>query len=140
SAAGIDLNSEMDERGFTEWGWIDFGFQTYYVLLNCGLPVRPTGGTAAGVHPVPLGFGRVYMRQPNGFSYEKWLAARKAGHSFVTTGPMLFVQVNEKEPGDTLALEAAAKVVQLTGTVEIVAWARGEERHAGQHSSGRRRI
>ncbi|MEO8350080.1 MAG: CehA/McbA family metallohydrolase [Chthoniobacteraceae bacterium] len=121
SAAGKYMNLEMDERGFTEWGWIDFGFQTYYALLNCGFPIRPTGGTAAGVHPVPLGFGRVYARQPDGFSYEKWMAALKAGHSFVTTGPMLFVRVNEKEPGDTLSLEAATKTVQLTGTVESLA-------------------
>ncbi len=121
STAGKYMNLEMDAQGFTEWGWIDFGFQTYYALLNCGFPARPTGGTAAGVHPVPLGFGRVYVRQPDGFSYDKWLAALKAGHSFVTTGPMLFVQVNGQEPGNTLRLDPAARTVQVTGSVESAA-------------------
>ncbi len=54
------MNIEMDEKGFTEAGWIDYGFQNYYTLLNCGFRLRPTAGTASGVHPVPLGFGRVY--------------------------------------------------------------------------------
>ena len=118
SAAGKYMNLEMDDQGFTEWGWIDFGFQTYYALLNCGFRLRPTGGTADGVHPVPLGFGRVYVRQPDGFSYDKWLAALNAGHSFVTTGPMLFLQVNGQEPGSTLALDAPTKAARVTGSIE----------------------
>lgn len=121
SAAGTYMNLQMDDKGFTEWGWIDFGFQTYYALLNCGFRLRPTGGTADGVHPVPLGFGRVYVRQPDGFSYDKWLAALNAGHSFVTTGPMLFVQVNGREPGSTLALDAATKTARVSGSLESAA-------------------
>ena len=118
SAAGKYMNLEMDDQGFTEWGWIDFGFQTYYALLNCGFRLRPTGGTADGVHPVPLGFGRVYVRQSDGFSYDKWLAALNAGQSFVTTGPMLFVQVNGQGPGNTLVIDATTKTARVTGSVE----------------------
>lgn len=94
NAAGKYMNLEMDAKGFTEWGWIDFGFQTYYALLNAGFRLRPTAGTAAGVHPVPFGFGRVYVKQANGFSYDSWMKALDEGRSFVTTGPMLFVEVN----------------------------------------------
>src|SRR5262249_43031585 len=75
------------------------GFQNYYALLNCGLRLRPTGGTASGVHPVPLGFGRVYVHVPEKFSYEDWLDGLNKGRSFVTTGPMLFVKVNGQTPG-----------------------------------------
>ena len=121
SAAGKYMNLEMEANGFTEWGWIDFGFQTYYALLNCGFRLRPTGGTADGVHPVPLGFGRVYVRQPDGFSYDKSLAALNAGHSFVTTGPMLFVQVNGQEPGSTLSLASTTKAAHVTGSIESAA-------------------
>jgi hypothetical protein len=81
-----------DEGGFTERGWIDFGFRNYYALLNCGFRMMPTAGTAHGVHPVPLGFGRVYvdMRRNGGqLDYGNWLANLKAGNSFVTTGPMI---------------------------------------------------
>jgi hypothetical protein len=51
------------------------------------------------VHPVPLGFSRVYVHLPQGFSYDGWIQGLKAGRSFVTTGPMLFATVNGEDPG-----------------------------------------
>lgn len=99
--AGDYMKTERTKEGFTEWGWIDYGFQNYYALLNCGFRLRPTAGTGSGVHPVPLGFGRVYVHLPDGFSYEKWLKGLNEGRSFVTTGPMLFVKVNGQEGGHT---------------------------------------
>jgi hypothetical protein len=101
AAAYMHVELRDKEKGFTEAGWIDFGFQNYYALLNCGFRLRPTAGTASGVHPVPLGFGRVYVHQPNGFDYEGWVKGLNAGRSFVSTGPMLFVQVNGQDPGHT---------------------------------------
>jgi hypothetical protein len=41
----------------------------------------------------------VYVHLPGGFSYEAWVKGLDKGRSFVTTGPMLFIQVNEKEAG-----------------------------------------
>lgn len=93
------MNIEMDEEGMTEEGWIDFGFQNYYALLNCGFRLRPTAGTASGVHPVPLGFGRVYVQIEGEFSYEKWVEGLRAGRSFVTTGPMLRAWFAGSSPG-----------------------------------------
>lgn len=94
---GWDIETDAD--GWTEWGWMDFGFKCYYALLNCGFDMKPTGGTASGVHPVPLGFGRVYVQVEGPFTYEKWINGLKAGRSFVTTGPMLEVTFNGKSPG-----------------------------------------
>jgi hypothetical protein len=120
NAAGKYMNLETDPNGFTEWAWLDFGFQTYYALLNCGFRLRPCAGTAAGVHPVPFGFGRVYVQQPDGFTYENWMKGLNEGRSFVTTGPMLFVDVNGAQPGSTLKLDATAKAVQLNATIESI--------------------
>jgi hypothetical protein len=100
SPAGY-MNVERGDKGFTESGWLDYGFQNYYTLLNCGFRLRPTAGTASGVHPVPLGFGRVYVHLPDGFAYESWVRGLDQGRSFVTTGPMLFVEVDGKPPGHT---------------------------------------
>jgi hypothetical protein len=93
------MNVELENGGFTEWGWIDFGLKTYYGLLNCGFRLRVTAGTASGVHPVQLGFGRVYVYLPNGFDYQAWMAGLDAGRSFVSTGPMLDVRFNQRPPG-----------------------------------------
>ncbi|MBP87429.1 MAG: hypothetical protein CMJ64_12015 [Planctomycetaceae bacterium] len=96
------MNVARDRNGMTERGWLRFTFQNYYTLLNCGFRLRPTAGTASGVHPVPLGFGRVYVHLPDGFSYDAWMDGLDAGHSFVTTGPMLDVFVNTQRGGATL--------------------------------------
>jgi hypothetical protein len=99
-AAGY-MKVERDARGFTERGWIDFGFQNYYALLDCGFRLRPTAGTASGVHPVPLGFGRVYVHlgQGKAFDGSAWLEALNLGRSFVTTGPMLLATLDGQDPG-----------------------------------------
>lgn len=112
------MRIEGDGRSYTEAGWIDYGFQNYYALLNCGFRLRPTAGTASGVHPVPLGFGRVYVECPEGFSYERWLEGLNRGRSFVTTGPMLFVEVEGQPPGHTFAqADGAPREYHVRGSI-----------------------
>ncbi len=89
-----DGGSEGDELA-----WTRYTLGTYYALLDCGFRLRPTAGTASGVHPVPLGFGRVYVHLPGGFGFDEWTAGLNAGRSFVTTGPMLLAQVDGEDPG-----------------------------------------
>jgi len=85
----------------TEDDWLHFGFKTYYALLNCGFRINPSAGTASGVHPVPLGFGRVYVHTGKSFEYKTWIDGLKNGRSFVTTGPMLLAKINGELPGST---------------------------------------
>jgi hypothetical protein len=98
--------------GDDERGWIEFGLQNYYALLNCGFRLRPTAGTASGVHPVPLGFSRVYVRLDGPFSYEAWVEGLRDGRSFVTTGPMLPARLEGADPG---RLFGRAGAYRLTG-------------------------
>jgi len=122
------MKVERTDKGWTEWGWIDYGLQNYYALLNCGFRLRPTAGTASGVHPVPLGFGRVYVHLPDGFGYDAWVKALDQGRSFVTTGPMLFVTVNGQGPGHTFRraepgdyrVAGSAVSGQPLGRIEVV--------------------
>jgi hypothetical protein len=113
------MKIETDEKGFTEWGWIEYGFLNYYALLNCGFRLRPTAGTASGVHPVPLGFGRVYVKLDKGFDYDDWVRKLNEGRSFVTTGPMLFARVNGLDPGYTFRASAQEQqAFSISGTAE----------------------
>jgi len=91
----------------TELAWTHYGFETYYALLNCGFRLKPTAGTANGVHPVPLGFSRVYVHCEGGFSYEKWMKGLGEGRSFVTTGPMVMAKANGKHSGTEFRSKAA---------------------------------
>ncbi len=105
-----DWEIETDPQGYTERGWIDWGFKTYYAYLNCGFRMRPTGGTGNGYHPVPAGFGRVYVHCPGEFTYEKWMEGLNAGRSFVTTGPMLEVSINGQPPGSVIRADGPLNI------------------------------
>lgn len=83
----------------TERNWALYGFANYYALLNCGFRLQPAAGTANGVHPVPLGFGRVYVHLDGPFRYGAWMKGLAAGRSFVTTGPMLLAEFDGQLPG-----------------------------------------
>lgn len=94
----------------TEHDWLHFGFKTYYALLNCGFRIAPSAGTASGVHPVPLGFGRVYVHTGKTFDYTKWMEGLKGGRSFVTTGPMLLAKINGELPGASFVSKGGGAV------------------------------
>ena len=55
----------------------------------------------------------MYVHLKEAFSYEAWVRGLNEGRSFVTTGPMLFVQVNGRDPGSVFK---SADTFQLTGT------------------------
>ncbi len=122
------MHIERDAEGWTEAGWIDYGFQNYYALLDCGFNLRPTGGTGTGYHPVPFGWGRVYAHITGKFSYEKWLKALNDGDSFVTNGPLLTTTVEGKPMGHKFGaatpkaylVEGEAASLSPIGRIEIV--------------------
>jgi hypothetical protein len=72
----------------------------YYAMLNVGIPLKLSAGSAYGVHPVPMGWSRVYVHVRGGFNAENWFNALHKGSSFVTTGPMMFLTLNGLEPGE----------------------------------------
>jgi len=73
--------------------------EIYYHLLNCGLRLPPSAGSASGVLPNPVGYNRVYVNMDGALTWKKWWQGLKAGRSFVTNGPLLRVRVNNEWPG-----------------------------------------
>jgi hypothetical protein len=71
----------------------------YYHLLNCGLRIPPSAGSASGVLPNPVGYNRVYVYCGDDFDYDKWFAGLKAGRVVVTNGPMLRPTCEGEPPG-----------------------------------------
>jgi hypothetical protein len=71
----------------------------YYRLLNCGLRIPPSAGSASGVLPNPIGYNRVYVHLDEPFSYEAWWRGLGGGRSFVTNGPILLVEADGRRPG-----------------------------------------
>jgi len=78
------------------------GFWTqeiYYDLLNSGLRVPPSAGSASGVLPNPVGYNRVYVHTGKNLDYDAWWAGLRAGRSFVTNGPLLLTVADGQRPG-----------------------------------------
>jgi hypothetical protein len=92
----------------TPLGMAVWTMDVYYKFLNCGFKLPVSAGSASGVKPSPLGFNRVYVHLAEKFGYRPWFRALKAGRSFATNGPMLFLTVNGQEPGATITIPVAA--------------------------------
>ena len=81
-----------------------WAMEVYYRFLNCGFRLPVSAGSASGVKAAPLGYNRAYVKLDGPFEYDRWFRALKSGHSIATNGPMLFLTVDGKEPGDVLRL------------------------------------
>jgi len=98
------------------------GFWTqeiYYHILNCGLRLPPSAGSASGVLPNPVGYDRVYVHLDGGLSYEKWWEGLKAGRVFVSNGPLLRCRANGEWPGHIFRAQAGqALEINVAATLE----------------------
>src|SRR6516162_2323771 len=90
--------------------------EIYYNLLNCGLRIPPSAGSASGVLPNPVGYNRVYVHVGKELTWNKWWEGLRAGRSFVTNGPLLRVKANGELPGHVFTAAAGKEV-----TVELKA-------------------
>lgn len=105
--------------------------QIWYRLLNCGINIPVSAGTDACVSvrtTLPLGIYRSYVQSKDN-EFESYLAGLKAGHSFISDGPLLFLNINDKGPGEhiklnplnnKLEIEVQAKSIFPLPGVELV--------------------
>ncbi len=90
----------------------------YFHILNCGLRIPPSAGSASGVLPNPVGYNRVYVHLDGPLTYEKWWEGLKAGRAFVTNGPLLRVTANSEWPGKVFKSGGAELAVHLEGRLD----------------------
>ena len=89
------------------WGNGLWSQEIYYHILNCGLRLPPSAGSASGVLPNPLGYNRVYVHVPGDeLDYAAWWEGLRAGRVVVTNGPLLRPQANGELPGHVFRLPA----------------------------------
>jgi hypothetical protein len=94
----------------------------YYMFLDLGIRLTALAGSdfpwcgrgpAYGL-PGPqlpqIGNARFYTYIGGRMSFDRWFAALKAGHTFVTTGPMLLLTVDGHLPGDTIDVAPGTRV------------------------------
>jgi hypothetical protein len=84
--------------------------EIYYHVLNCGLRIPPSAGSASGVLPNPVGYDRVYVHVGPDLTYAKWWEGLRAGRSFVTNGPLLRVHADDHLPGHVFIVPAGKEL------------------------------
>ena len=85
--------------------------EIYYHILNSGLRIPPSAGSASGVLPNPVGYNRVYVHTGEKFSWDAWWKGLKAGRSFVTNGPLLICKANGNPAGSMMTTTAQAGTI-----------------------------
>ena len=89
--------------------------EIYYHMLETGLRVPPSAGSASGVLSNPVGYNRVYVHLEGGLDWNRWWEGLRAGRSFVTNGPLLLATAGGKLPGhvfkDAGEIEVAAELL-----------------------------
>lgn len=87
----------------------------YYHVLNCGFHIPPVAGSGSGYNDSPVGTNRVYVFCGNEYSAEAWWEGLKAGHVFVTNGPLLRPMVEGRPPGYTLPIDSSGSLTLEIG-------------------------
>jgi hypothetical protein len=99
------------------------GMEPLYRAWNCGYKVVASAGEDAFPNfyrSYILGSNRVYVRAGPKLDYEKWTADFRAGRSFVTSGPLVLLKVNGREPGDEIVLPAGSHALKIDAEVASI--------------------
>ncbi|MGE3616118.1 MAG: CehA/McbA family metallohydrolase [Gemmatimonadales bacterium] len=80
--------------------------RAWYPFLNLGVPIAISAGTDVMnnfYRTMAVGTTRVYVKADPAQGYRGYLAALKAGRSFVSTGPLLEFAIDGQEPGQIIS-------------------------------------
>ena len=92
----------LDDPSVLEW----------YRFLNLGYRLPIVAGTDKMSAEVPVGAVRTYshLLTDEALTFDAWAAAVRAGRTFVTSGPILELEVDGHEPGDVIRLPSAGRL------------------------------
>jgi hypothetical protein len=91
----------------------------YYQFLNAGFRLPIGAGTDKFGEEIPLGSNRTFARVNEPADYAGWLAAVKAGRSFVSNGPILEFDAEGHSSGDVVSF-TGTKVVNARVTAHSI--------------------
>jgi hypothetical protein len=124
---GMALNTLRGKNDFLEVAQFcvpegPLALDHYYMFLDLGIRLTALAGSdfpwcgrtpadgASARQLAQIGNARFYTYVGGALSFERWFAALKAGHTFVTTGPMVLLTIDGRIPGDTLDVAPGTRV------------------------------
>jgi hypothetical protein len=91
---------------------LEYEHAEYYRYLNAGYRLPLVAGTDKMSSGTPVGLYRTWARLADGeaFSFDAWVAAVRAGRTFISSGPILRFTVEGRSIGDVLEVPAGATI------------------------------
>lgn len=122
---GFMVDAALETTDALEWSDANrAGFFPLYAVWNNGLRITATGGedSISSLHSSKLlGSLRTYVYTGNqGLSMEAWFDSLKKGKAFVSSGPLLELEINGLMPGDTIDLPEEGGEVEIIGRLRSV--------------------
>jgi TolB protein len=122
TGANFPVDLALGMVDFMEANWLET-MEMLYHAWNCGYKVVASAGVDTFgnfYRGNVLGTNRVYVHSGPTLDYERWIEDFRSGRSFVTTGPLIFLKVNGKEPGDQIDMPAGIRAVTAEVSVESI--------------------
>ena len=95
------------------------GVDNWYPYLNLGFKISPAAGSDYPYYGPSLpGVERYYVKLDGAFDADAWYASFKAGHVFVTNGPMLDFTINGRGMGEEIHVARGARL-DLTASAQL---------------------
>ena len=80
----------------------------YYSYLNCGFRVSASAGSDKMSPTVPMGSARVYVKTGSTVDYPSWVKGIRKGNTFISTAPLIEIDVDGRGPGDDIRVSEAS--------------------------------
>lgn len=122
TGANLPVDLALGTVDFLETNWPET-METLYHAWNCGYTLVASAGVDTFgnfYRSNVLGTNRIYVRSGSTLSYKRWINDFKNGKSFVTTGPLIFLKVNGKGPGEQIDVQVGAQTLAAEVFVESI--------------------
>ena len=119
----LDLVHAIEFMSFNPFDWqlLPTAVADWYRFLNVGYHLPIVGGSDKMSASNLLGGIRTYAHLGEAdLTYTNWADAVKSGHTFVTVGPLVDMQVEGVVPGKKISLPESGGTISVTWRVESV--------------------
>ena len=97
---------KLDAFNLFDPSWKELEYDIWYHLLNCGIPLPASTGSDWFI----CSNNRVYVQSGEDFNYASWLEGLRAGRTFITNGPALFLAVDGQQPGGRIEVAGSRRL------------------------------
>ncbi len=99
-----------------------YAFTEWYRFLNLGYRLPAVGGTDKMANGIPVGGVRtyVYVGRDRKLNYADWCQGIRRGRTFTSSGPVIFLEVDGQQVGDTIKMTRSGGTVEFKASAQCI--------------------